>query len=155
MKSLKIIKNEKGAAVVEFAIVLPLLVVLFCGMIECGLLFYNKQVIANASREGARAGIIAYDSDPPATGYHFSTNDQIIDIVENYCENHLVTFNNTDDDLNITLNPVDRTASIFKFETPFTVTLEYDYHFLLPSVLKLGGTMKISGKTTMLKQQSL
>ena len=45
--------NQKGAALIEFAIVLPLLLLLVFGAIEFGLLFYNKQVITNASREGA------------------------------------------------------------------------------------------------------
>jgi len=161
MKTPKIIKSEKGTAVVEFAIVLPLLVLILGGIIEFGLLFYNKQVITNASREGARAGIIAYDIDAPP-GTHFFTDDQIkIDIVEKYCEDHLITINNPHDNVKISFSPddipdPDRTdPTSFTFETPFTVTVEYDYHFLFPSVLKLGSTMTISGMTTMLKQQSL
>ncbi len=159
MKKKMFIKDQNGAAVVEFAIVLPLLVLLFCGMIEFGLLFYNKQVITNASREGARAGIIAYDRDDPP-GTHFSTDAQIIDIVEKYCEGHLITINNPHDNVDISFSSngipdPDRTDHCFTFETPFTVTVEYDYHFLFSSVLGLGATMKIPGKTTMLKQQSL
>ena len=155
MKTKRIIKDQKGGALIEFAILLPLLVLFFAGVIELGLLFYNKQVIVNASREGARAGIIAYDSDPPPAGYYFSTNQDINDIIENYCTNHLITFENPQDDVTITLNPGDRTASSFAFETPFTVTVKYDYHFLLPSFLGLGASKWISGMTTMLKQQSL
>lgn len=52
-----LLKNKKGAALVEFALLLPLLLLLVAGSIEFGLIFYNKQVITNASREGARAGI--------------------------------------------------------------------------------------------------
>lgn len=160
MKTKMLIKEQNGAAVVEFAIVLPLLVLLLCGIIEFGLLFYNKQVITNASREGARAGIIAYDSDDPP-GTHFSTDAQIIDIVEKYCEDHLITINNPHDNVDISFSsngipdPVRTDPTNFAFETPFTVTVEYDYHFLFSSVLGLGATMKIPGKTTMLKQQSL
>lgn len=50
--------GENGAAAIEFALVLPILVLLVCGIIEFGLMFYNKQMITNASREGARAGIV-------------------------------------------------------------------------------------------------
>ena len=49
-------KNNKGASAVEFALVLPILIVLLFGIVEFGLLMYNKAVITNASREGARDG---------------------------------------------------------------------------------------------------
>ncbi len=52
------VSGEGGAAAIEFAIVLPVLALLVCGIIEFGLIFYNKQLITNASREGARAGIV-------------------------------------------------------------------------------------------------
>ncbi|MCK5219206.1 pilus assembly protein, partial [bacterium] len=48
------LKNQRGAAAVEFAIVLPLLALILFGTIDFALLFYNKQVLTNASREGAR-----------------------------------------------------------------------------------------------------
>jgi hypothetical protein len=58
------IASQKGAALVEFAIVLPILLVLLFGIIDFSILLYNKASITNASREGARAGIVfrAYDS---------------------------------------------------------------------------------------------
>lgn len=55
------IKNQKGAAAVEFAIVLPLFVIIVFGIIEFSLLFYAKAVITNASREGARLAVSAID----------------------------------------------------------------------------------------------
>ena len=51
--------DKTGVAVIEFAIILPLLLVIIFGIIEFGLVLFNKQVITNASREGARAGIVA------------------------------------------------------------------------------------------------
>jgi Flp pilus assembly protein TadG len=53
MKPKMIIKDQNGGAVVEFAIILPLLIALLFGIVEFGLLLYNKQIITNASREGA------------------------------------------------------------------------------------------------------
>ena len=50
------INNQNGAALVEFAIVLPVLLMLIFEMIEFSLLLYDKAMITNASREGARAG---------------------------------------------------------------------------------------------------
>ncbi len=48
--------GEKGAALVEMAIVLPLLVVLVFGIVEYGLLFKEKLTIAAATSSAARTG---------------------------------------------------------------------------------------------------
>lgn len=47
-------QSRQGAAVVEFAIVAPLLILLILGMIEFGRMIMVKQAITNATREGAR-----------------------------------------------------------------------------------------------------
>jgi Flp pilus assembly protein TadG len=51
-------KNRRGAAVVEFAVVAPLFFLLVFGMIEFGRMVMVQQVITNASREGARIGVL-------------------------------------------------------------------------------------------------
>jgi Flp pilus assembly protein TadG len=43
---------------VEFALVLPILMLLVMGAIDWGYYFYVDQVVTNAAREGARAGTI-------------------------------------------------------------------------------------------------
>ena len=57
--------NERGAAAVEFALVLPLLLLLVLGIIEFSRL-YNIQIsLTNAAREGARSMAI-HNSQPTA-----------------------------------------------------------------------------------------
>jgi Flp pilus assembly protein TadG len=51
-------KKSEGAAAVEFAIVLNLLLLLIMGMIDFGHAYFMKQIIINASREGARYGVV-------------------------------------------------------------------------------------------------
>ena len=51
-------ERERGAAAVEFALVLPLLLAMLLGVVEMGLALYDKAVLTHASREGARAGIV-------------------------------------------------------------------------------------------------
>jgi len=48
--------EEKAAAIVEFAVALPLLVVLVVGIFDFGAAFNLKQELNNAVREGARFG---------------------------------------------------------------------------------------------------
>ncbi len=50
---------ERGAAVVEFALMLPLLLMLVLGAIDWGWYFYLREVVTNAAREGARAGAVS------------------------------------------------------------------------------------------------
>ena len=51
-------RRERGAAAVEMAIVLPLLVLLLGGIIDFGWLFFNEVMLANAAREGARGAVV-------------------------------------------------------------------------------------------------
>lgn len=49
---------EKGQALVEMAIVLPLVLSLLCGTIEFGWLCFNQISISNLARQGAREAIV-------------------------------------------------------------------------------------------------
>lgn len=50
--------NRQGAAVVEFAVVAPLLFALTLGMMEVSRMVMVKQLMVNASREGARLAVL-------------------------------------------------------------------------------------------------
>ena len=52
-------KDESGAAAVEFAIVLPVLLLLVFGIIEFGLLFNRYITVTHAAREGVRVASLA------------------------------------------------------------------------------------------------
>ncbi|RZU66668.1 TadE-like protein [Microterricola gilva] len=55
MKRLRIRRDERGAAAIEFALILPILLVLVLGIVEFGRA-YNVQIsLSNAAREGARS----------------------------------------------------------------------------------------------------
>lgn len=58
-------RREDGQAMVEFALILPLLVLLLCGIIDFGWIFGNQITMNNASREAARFMAINYDSTKP------------------------------------------------------------------------------------------
>lgn len=50
--------RERGAALVELALSLPLLLVLIAGIVDFALLFQRYEVLANAVREGARVAVL-------------------------------------------------------------------------------------------------
>ena len=58
--------REDGAVAIEFAILLPMLVTFIAAIIEFGFGFYFQEVITNASREAARAGITVGAPRPTA-----------------------------------------------------------------------------------------
>src|ERR1700723_322002 len=53
---LSLLRETEAAAIIEFAVALPLLVVLIVGIFDFGCAFNLKQELNNAVREGARFG---------------------------------------------------------------------------------------------------
>src|SRR5512140_574212 len=56
------LSKADGMAVVEFAIILSVFLMMLLGIIECGYDWYLKHALTNASRDGARYGVM-YRSD--------------------------------------------------------------------------------------------
>lgn len=77
--------SETGAVTVEFALIALILLTLIFGAIDFGLMLYNKQVITNAAREGARFGLV---QRPPGDRV---TADEVRARVLSMCQAHLVT----------------------------------------------------------------
>lgn len=109
--------DQKGVAAVEFAIILLPLVLLIFGAIEFTTALYDKAVITNASREGARAGIV-YD-DPRRS------NSDIVDAVSRYCSDNMISLGG-DSDISTQIIRGGDTAG-----DPLTVRVTYTYNFLV------------------------
>jgi Flp pilus assembly protein TadG len=60
---MKRIRNEKGAALVEAAIVMPMILLISVGIFEFGRAYQTSQVLTNAAREGARLAILDGPTD--------------------------------------------------------------------------------------------
>jgi Flp pilus assembly protein TadG len=58
-----IAKDQKGASAVEFAILLPIIVMLFFAIFEFGIVFNNYIALTHAAREGARLAAVAEEED--------------------------------------------------------------------------------------------
>lgn len=140
------ILNQKGVAAVEFAIVLPVLVVLIFGMIEFSLLFYNKAMLTNACREGAREGIV-FRADTEGNRDPV-TDTEIQNVVLSYCQDFMVNFgpdNLTADDITVTR------PDGYGPGRPLQVAANYRYDFLvLPGIITtLAGGLDIPARTIM------
>lgn len=136
--------DQQGVAAIEFALVLPILTVLVFGIIEFSTMLYDKAMITNASREGARVGIVyRYD---PASGLNHPGDAEIINTVNNYIQGHLISLGSPS-----TINPPDITRVGDASGDPLTVTVTYTYHFLvLPNfITTLTGGINLSAVTIM------
>ena len=132
------LKREDGAAAVEFALLLPLLMMILFGIIEFGLVLYNQEVITNASREGARAGIIIRSPRTEAI-----IQGVVDDVVNTYLEGAGLNVSNA------TIS-----ASAISCCAPgedLIVNVTYPYDFLvLPSfATSLADTLNLNARTVM------
>ena len=58
INAIKRLKGERGAELIEFALVFPLLLFVILGIVDFGFLFQRMEVVTNAAREGARVGVL-------------------------------------------------------------------------------------------------
>ena len=50
--------SERGAELIEFALILPLLIFVILGLVDFGFMFQRFEVVTNAAREGARIAVL-------------------------------------------------------------------------------------------------
>ena len=74
-RSLKIIKKENGASAVEFAIILPILVILVFGIFEFGIAYNNWIALTHAAREGARIAAVGFIDENGLNAFNARVRD--------------------------------------------------------------------------------
>jgi Flp pilus assembly protein TadG len=60
---MKRMRDEKGAALLEAAITVPIILLISVGIFEFGRAYQHQQVLVNAAREGARIAVIEGTTD--------------------------------------------------------------------------------------------
>ena len=130
-------ENQRGVAAVEFAIVLPILAILLIGIIEFGIVLYNKQVVTNATREGVRAAI---NPDPKLD------ESQIKNIVVDSASDMLLSTLSVGD---VTVTSSNNDFETREFPHNVIVNVTYEHNFLIPGFLGLGTSTNISSRTLM------
>lgn len=124
-------RAEAGEALVEFALVLPILLVLTMGMMDFGRAFFVKSLLDQAAREGCRAAVLTRVPDSALIGDRVTTILGVAGVIPSEVNvvgpaaSRLVTV---------------RVSVLFKFVTPGVFAL-------------IGGTMKntlnMVGESTM------
>jgi Flp pilus assembly protein TadG len=132
---------QQGAAAVEFALILPILLLVFFGMVELSLALYDKAILTNASREGARAGIVL--SSPKMT------DAQIRAVVLNYTNGSLISLGTTTAP---TVTVVQSNPA--SFPNALRVTVSYTYKGLGVGTMlgALGSPIVLTSSTSMVNE---
>lgn len=120
-----------GQSLVEFALVLPILMLLILGIFDLGWAVYARNTLADAAREGARTGIIIS-----------ATDDQIRTRVRAAAPALGLTY-----DSQIQISPSTRT-----FGSPITVTVIYTYNAITPLIGQFvsGTGLALKGSSSMI-----
>jgi Flp pilus assembly protein TadG len=57
-------RSERGQTAVEFALVIPVMLLFVLGIFQVGVTYFNQEALATSARDGARAGAIHTGSTP-------------------------------------------------------------------------------------------
>lgn len=129
--------RERGAAMVEAAISIPLLLVLMVGIFEVGRAYQTWQVLTNAAREGARVSITPSSTQANTTAIirEFMRNGQL--------SNAATATVAVDKASSINVNGTPMSASL--------VTVDYPFNFIMlqPIVRLVAPGATVGGPLTM------
>ena len=125
----RLISNQHGQALVELALILPVLLLLIFGIIEFGRIYASNIMINNAAREGARAASLGVP------------DEDIIIIVKDRC-----TFlDPTKLDIDISPVPLERATG-----NPVNIDVNYPLEIKTPIISVItGDPCQISARVTM------
>jgi Flp pilus assembly protein TadG len=129
--------RERGSAMVETAIVLPIILVLMVGIFEVGRAYETWQVLTNAAREGARMAVTPSGSVPTTTA-----------LIREYMAAGQLTKSAS------AVVVVNKTASITVNGNPVSasaVTVDYPFEFIMlqPVVRLVAPSATVGGPLTM------
>jgi len=136
------LRQERGAELIEMALVLPLLLLIIMGIIDFGFMFREMSVVTNAAREGARTGILA------------DYGDADIDArVQQYMVASGINVSCPSADCVVLKPVIDVTAPSGTFQArDVRVTIFHDWTFLSPFAAMFGGSFSsvaLSGRSVM------
>jgi Flp pilus assembly protein TadG len=116
--------SDKGQAFVEFALVLPALLLIVLGIVQFGRMYNNYETITNATRAGARVAAVSRSSSNPVSA--------TVQAVKNAAPNLDAS------QLNVTVSSTWQTGGTV------TVTATYPYSVDLMGIVVKSGTLSSS-----------
>jgi Flp pilus assembly protein TadG len=133
-------RQRRGAAAVEFAIVAPVFFLLVFGMIEYGRMVMVEQVLTNASREGARIGVL----DPP-------TGQTSLPLVTSTINTYLAAAGITNG-VTISTTPTEPSTATYGQSVTVKVSVPFSNVSWLPTSMFGNGSKILSASTVMRRE---
>ena len=106
------VRNQRGAALIETAITIPIILLICVAIFEFGRAYQTWQVLTNAAREGARISVIVSNTD-----------QQVTDAVRAYLTSGRLSGANANIRINRNVQIGTKTAS--------EVTVDYPFNFIV------------------------
>lgn len=132
-------RNERGTALIEAAITIPILLLIAVGLFEFGRAYQHSQILTNAAREGARMAVLP-DSDVDAVKARVRDYMRDGSIPNHDSETVVIDVN---EDATMTVNGASVSASQVIIDYPF------DFMVLGPVARLVNPSSTIGGSTTL------
>jgi Flp pilus assembly protein TadG len=128
-------RRDRGQTLVEFALILPIFVLLLVGIFDLGRAVYATNTIQNAARQAVRVAIV----------------DQNTSVIESEAIQHAVALSIGAADVDVTFLDADYTAGDCSV-TPAVgciveVEVRYDFNAATPLLGSIVGTINMSGSS--------
>ncbi len=127
--------RSRGQSLVEFALVLPVFLLILSGLLDFGFLLYSRMTVINAAREGARVATTMTDNPGAIPGAVSSR-------VSEAASGLPVTTSTS-----CVLGASNTSPCTFEAGNSITVTVTYDHHAFFP--LLFGATIPLSSRVQM------
>ncbi len=128
--------REEGQSLVELALLLPVLILIFAGVLDLGRAFQAYMTVANAAREGARYA-----------AFHMNDCTELYNNLRPRIENEAAGSNIDLSSATVVLEPSCSQAN-YSPGDPVSVRVEYNFQ-LITGMIFGGDTVLISASTTM------
>ncbi|MDD2335374.1 MAG: TadE/TadG family type IV pilus assembly protein [Geobacteraceae bacterium] len=108
--------NSTGQALVEMAIIIPLLMLLVMGIFEFGRAMYIKNTLTQAARAGARTAVVT-PNIIDATGATCGSSGNNTKIYQSVCDSLYSGINKSDVSIDVTITDLDGSTTLNSGDT--------------------------------------
>ncbi|MDP9482001.1 MAG: pilus assembly protein [Chloroflexota bacterium] len=132
--------GRRGQSLVEFAVVLPIFLLILAAIIDFGLGLYSQMTIINAAREGARLGVVNHND---ASGVNVAEIDSRVEAMSAGLDRTRLT-------IGITCRHADSSSvSCPSADSSDDVIVKVDYQYRMLWPLALGNSLQLSSTVQM------
>lgn len=137
-------RRNRGQELVEYALTLPLLLLIVLGIMEFGIAIFTYNSIANAAREGARVGAVAR-----------GTTEEVIEAVTNAAIGRTGGLRLTGDNITVDVEELDSDDDEDLDRDAVKVTVTYEHQLITGIIIQAAGgnaTLDLQSVATMVRE---